>query len=42
MVLGKIDKDVKQHSVTVTAQNVTQSQTGGNGNRQAIKVGVIE
>ena len=42
MILGKIDKDVKQHSTTVVANNVTQSQNGGSNNTQRIKVGVIE
>jgi hypothetical protein len=42
MTIGKIDKNLGNHSAYVTAHNVTQYSTGGSGSTQKVKIGVVE
>lgn len=42
MTLGKIDKNLGNHSAYVTAHNITQYASGGSGGSQKVKIGVVE
>lgn len=42
MTIGKIDKNLGNHSAYVTANNVSQYSTGGTNSTQKIKIGVVE